>query len=260
MIAKNVLVLAIVAMLVGAAMGESVVASLKAKVEAGEGATPCDKAPAGPAPPRQFLDIRLPHVVDDYHPPVGGFNPSHIPDKEVDVAARSILREIQAAEAEAKANGDAPAGPATTDGVLSTEEHKALKQLLLDSDILVRAAAKALAENGPIEAAAVKKVAASAVAKAAKLEKKDKKKSSKPADKLKKKVDAAKKPAAPVAAAPAAAAPAPAVGAAAPSTTAKTAAATASPKTLKKVGAAAPAATNKAAASTASAKTAKKKD
>jgi len=246
MIAKNVLVLAIIAMMVGAALGESAVASLKAKVEAGEGAAPCDKAaPAGPAPPRQFLDIRLPHVVDDYHPPVGGFNPSHIPDKEVDVAARSILREIQAAEAEAKANGDAPAGPATTDGVLSTEEHKALKQLLLDSDILVRAAAKALAENGPIEEAAVKKVAASAVAKAAKLEKKSTKKSSKPADKLKKKVAAA-------------AAPAPAVGATAPSTTAKTAAATASAKTLKRVGAAAPAATAKTAAATASAKTAKR--
>lgn len=107
----------------------SAVASLKAKVESGDAAAPCDKAPApaGPAPPRQFLDIRLPHVVDDYHPPAGGFNPSHIPDKEVDVAARLILREIQAAEAEARANGDEPEKP-DDNGVISTEEHKVRTQ------------------------------------------------------------------------------------------------------------------------------------
>jgi len=237
---KSILALCVIALFIVGTMGESAVASLKAKVEAGEGAAPCDKAtPATPAPPRQFLDIRLPVVVDDYHPPVGGFNPSHIPDKEVDVAARLILREIQAAEAEAKANGDAPQKP-DDNGVISTEEHTALKQLLLDSDILVRAAAKALAENGPIEAAAVKKVAASAVAKAAKLEKKNK---SAPINKL------AAATAAPVAAAPA-------VGVAAPaSTVAKTAAASASTKaTIRKVGAAAPVAVAKTAAASASEK------
>jgi len=152
-ISKTILAICILAMLACAVAGESAVAALKAKVEAGEGSKPCDKAAAGPAAPRQFLDIRLPVIVDDYHKPAGGFNPSHIPSHEVDVAARKILREIQAAEAEARANGDAPAGPQTTDGVLTTEEHKALKQLLLDSDILVRAAAKALSENGPVEAA-----------------------------------------------------------------------------------------------------------
>jgi len=168
---KSVLIVCIIALLVAGAMGESAIEKLKAKVNAGAGAAPCDKAPAAPAAPRQFLDIRLPHVVDDYHPPAGGFNPTDIPSKEVDVAARKILREIQAAEAEAKANGDAPAA-ADPNGVISTEEHKALKQLLLDADILVRAASKALSENGPIELAAVKKVAASAVKKAAKAEKK----------------------------------------------------------------------------------------
>jgi len=167
---KLLLVVCVLAALVAAAMGETAVETLKAKVNAGEGAAPCDKAPAGPAPPRQFLDQRLPHVVDDYHPPVGGFNPTDIPSKEVDVAARKILREIQAAEAEAKANGDAPA-PADDNGAISTEEHKALKQLLLDADILVRAATKALGENGPITIDA-KKVAKSAVKKAAKAEKK----------------------------------------------------------------------------------------
>lgn len=167
---KLILVACILAALVAGAMGESAVETLKAKVNAGEGTAPCDKAPAGPAPPRQFLDQRLPVVVDDYHPPVGGFNPTDIPSKEVDVAARKILREIQAAEAEAKANGDAPA-PADDNGAISTEEHKALKQLLLDADILVRAAAKALGENGPIKINAAK-VAKSAVKKAAKAEKK----------------------------------------------------------------------------------------
>jgi len=251
---KVLLFLACLACLAALTMGESVVASLVAKVEAGEGAAPCDKAaPPAPAAPRQFLDIRLPVVVDDYHPPVGGFNPSHIPDKEVDVAARSILREIQAAEAEAKANGDEPQKQ-TTDGVLTTEEHKALKQLLLDSDILVRAAAKALAENGPIEEAAVKKVAGSAVAKAAQLEKKN----SKPIQKL---AAAAAKPAAPAPAAAKPAAPAPAVAAAAPapvSTQAKTSAATESSKATKRVGAPAPAAAAKTAAAAASAKATKR--
>jgi len=187
---KTLLVVAIIAVLATLAMGESAVDTLKAKVNAGEGAAPCDKAaPAGPAPPRQFLDQRLPHVVDDYHPPVGGFNPTDIPSKEVDVAARKILREIQAAEAEAKANGDAPAAK-DDNGVISTEEHKALKQLLLDADILVRAANKALGENGPVTLDQVKKVAKSAVKKAAKAEKKAAKKAAK---KAKKAAKAAKK-------------------------------------------------------------------
>jgi hypothetical protein len=226
--------------LCGVTLGESVVASLVAKVEAGTAAAPCDKAAApGPAAgPRQFLDIRLPVVVDDYHPPVGGFNPSHIPDKEVDVAARSILREIQAAEAEAKANGDEPQKQ-TQDGILTTEEHKALKQLLLDSDILVRAAAKALAENGPIEAAAAKKVATSAVAKAAKLEKK----ANVPSKPINKIATAAAAAAAPKLAVPTAAPKAPAVTAPAPvSGQAKTTTTgTKSDKAIKRVGAAAPA-------------------
>jgi len=189
MMSKSVLIVCLLALLVCSAVGESAIEKLKAKVA---GAAPCDKAPAGPAPPRQFLDIRLPHVVDDYHPPVGGFNPTDIPSKEVDVAARKILREIQAAEAEAAANGDNPPKP-DGNGILTTEEHKALKQLLLDADILVRAAAKSLAENGPIEAAAAKKVAASAVKKAAKAEKKQIKKVAK---KKSAKKPAAKKPAA----------------------------------------------------------------
>jgi len=225
---KIILLVACIACLLSFSMGESVVASLVTKVESGAAPAPCDKAAApGPAPgPRQFLDIRLPVVVDDYHPPVGGFNPSHIPDKEVDVAARSILREIQAAEAEAKANGDEPQKQ-TQDGILTTEEHKALKQLLLDSDILVRAAAKALAENGPIEAAAAKKVAGSAVAKAAALEKKANTPSA-PINKVAAAVAAA------VAKPTAVAAPAPV------QTAAKTATPTASSKTIKRVGAAAP--------------------
>lgn len=162
-------VLCLLALFVAAAAGESLsIAKLKAKVEAGAAPAPCSKGaapPAAPAAPRQFLDERLPVVVDDYHAPAGGFNPSHVDDKEVDVAARRILREIQAADAEAKANGDEPA-KAEDNGTLTTEEHTALKQLLLDADILVRHAAKALQENGPIDAAAVKKVAASAVQKA----------------------------------------------------------------------------------------------
>jgi len=165
---KILLVVVLLVAIVAAAAGESAIEKLKAKVN---GVAPCDKTNHGPKPPRQFLDIRLPHVVDDYHPPAGGFNPTDIPSKEVDVAARKILREIQAAEAEAKANGDEPQ-PKDDNGILSTEEHKALKQLLLDADILVRAAAKSLSENGPIEQEEVKKVAASAVKKAAKAEKK----------------------------------------------------------------------------------------
>lgn len=234
---KFALIAIVFAALVCATMGESAVETLKAKVNAGEGAAPCDKAPAGPAPPRQFLDQRLPHVVDDYHPPAGGFNPTDIPSKEVDVAARKILREIEAAEAEAKANGDAPATP-DDNGVISTEEHKALKQLLLDADILVRAAAKALGENGPITITPAK-VAKSAIKKAAKAEKKSiqakkvakatKKKTSKKAKAAKKakKAKASKK--APVKATPAKAA--------------------ASKKALPKVGANAKAANNAAAVS-----------
>jgi len=169
---RTLLVVCLLAVMLSVVAGESAISKLKAKVNAGAGAAPCDKAvPAAPAAPRQFLDIRLPHVVDDYHPPVGGFNPTDIPSKEVDVAARKILREIQAAEAEAKANGDEPA-KADPNGILTTEEHKALKQLLLDADILVRAASKSLAENGPIELAAAKRVAVSAVKSAAAAEKK----------------------------------------------------------------------------------------
>jgi hypothetical protein len=173
MMSKSLLIVCIIAVLVAGVVGESAISKLKAAVEAGKGAAPCDKVPAGPAPPRQFLDIRLPHVVDDYHPPVGGFNPTDIPSKEVDVAARKILREIQKAEKEARENGDAPQKE-DPNGILTTEEHKALKQLLLDADILVRAASKALSENGPIEFKNAKKVAASAVKKAAKAEKKAK--------------------------------------------------------------------------------------
>jgi len=171
---RSILLLITLSLLILSVVGSSAIEKLKAKVESGEGAKPCDKAsPSVPAPPRQFLDIRLPHVVDDYHPPVGGFNPTDIPSKEVDVAARKILREIQVAEAEAKANGDpSPSDKPDPNGILTTEEHKALKQLLLDADILVRHASKALAENGPIEAETVKKIAKSAVKKAAKAEKK----------------------------------------------------------------------------------------
>jgi hypothetical protein len=240
---KLLLVVALLGCLVAASMGESVVASLKEKVEAGQGAAPCDKAaPPAPAAPRQFLDIRLPVVVDDYHPPVGGFNPSHIDDKEVDVAARKILREIQQAEAEAKANGTDDPNPAGSAGILTTEEHKALKQLLLDADILVRAAAKSLSENGRVEVDAAKKVATSAVNKAAALEKKA---NNQPASAPINKVAAA-------AAAATVAAPAPA------STQAKTSAATASSKAIKRVGAPAPVAQAKTAAPSQSAKAVKR--
>jgi hypothetical protein len=165
---KSLLIVCIIALLVCATMGESVIEKLKAKVVAGTAAAPCDKAaPAAAAAPKPFLDIRLPVVVDDYHAPVGGFNPSHIPDKEVDVAARKILREIQAHEAEQKANGDEPA-KADENLTLSTEEHVALKQLLLDADILIRAANKLNGENGHISAG---KAASAAVAAAADLAK-----------------------------------------------------------------------------------------
>jgi len=214
---RTLLVVCLLALLVAAVAGENAISKLKAKVNAGAGAAPCDKSVPSAPKPRQFLDIRLPHVVDDYHPPVGGFNPDDIPSKEVDVAARKILREIQKAEAEAKANGDEPATP-DPNGILSTEEHKALKQLLLDADILVRAASKSLAENGPIELAAVKRVATAAVKQATKVHHKP----------------AAAKPAAPAAAKPAApaAAKAPSVG--------KTLAAVPSPASHLQVRAAAP--------------------
>jgi len=219
-----VIVLAILAFAVASAAAESSLDKLKAKVEAGTAAAPCDKLPPpGPAPPRQYLDQRLPIVVNDYHPPVGGFNPTDIPSKEVDVAARKILREIQKAEKEAAANGLGPAAaPAASE--ISVEEHKLMKQLLLDADILVRAAGKMLAENGPIEEKKVKKivkkVAKSAVKKAkknlkkaAKKAKRAAKKAARKAAKLAKKAakQLAKSPAAPsTPTAPAAKAPAPA--------------------------------------------------
>jgi hypothetical protein len=201
---KTLLVVCLIALVAHSAMGESVISKLKARVESG--AAPCAKAvPAGPAPPKQFLDIRLPVVVDDYHAPVGGFNPSHINDKEVDVAARKILREIQAADAEAKANGDEPQGE-DQNLTMTTEEHVAMKQLLLDADILVRAAAKLNAENGPITGTTPKKVAQAAVKVAAEAAKKANKKAAKKAAKAEKKAAAAAAaPAAP--AAPAADAP-----------------------------------------------------
>jgi len=217
--AKTFLLIAFVACIVVAAAADTSLDKLKAKVMNGTAAAPCDKAaPAGPAPPRQYLDQRLPIVVSDYHPPAGGFNPTDIPDKEVDVAARKILREIQKAEAEAAANGDAPAAPAA--GVeMSTEEHKAMKQLLLDADILVRAAGKMLAENGPIEEKKikkiVKKVAKSAIKKAKKNLKKKNKKDAKKKAKAGKKLS--KKPAKTLAKAPAPA-PAKAPAKAAPKT------------------------------------------
>lgn len=204
---KTLLVVCLIALVAHSAMGESVISKLKARVEAG--AAPCNKAvPAGAAPPKQFLDIRLPVVVDDYHAPVGGFNPSHIPDKEVDVAARKILREIQAADAEAKANGDEPQGK-DENLTMTTEEHVAMKQLLLDADILVRAAAKLNAENGPITGTTPQKVAKAAVKVAAEAAKKANKKAAK---KAKKAAKAEKKAAAAAPAAPAAEA-APTVGA-----------------------------------------------
>jgi hypothetical protein len=202
---KTLLVVCLIALVAHSAMGESVISKLKARVESG--AAPCNKAvPAGPAPPKQFLDIRLPVVVDDYHAPVGGFNPSHINDKEVDVAARKILREIQAADAEAKANGDEPQGE-DQNLTMTTEEHVAMKQLLLDADILVRAAAKLNAENGPITGTTPKKVAQAAVKVAAEAAKKANKKAAKKAAKAEKKAAAAAAAAPAAPAAPAADAP-----------------------------------------------------
>ena len=218
-------------------MGESAIEKLKAKVVAGTAAAPCDKAaPASPAEPKPFLDIRLPVVVDDYHAPVGGFNPSHIPDKEVDVAARKILREIQAAETEAKANGDEPE-KADENLTLSTEEHVALKQLLLDADILIRAANKLNGENGHISAG---KAASAAVSAAADLSK----------------VGASAPKPTTAAAASAARGAAPRVGASAPQAATAAAAATArgANSRLPHVGAAAPKAA--AAAPTAAARSA----
>jgi len=176
---KTILLVALVASCFAFAAAESSLDKLKAKVEAGTAAAPCDKAvPSGPAPPKQYLDQRLPIVVGDYHPPAGGFNPTDIPSAEVDAAARKILREVQKAEAQAAAEGGGGAPAAATE--MTTEEHKAMKQLLLDADILVRAAGKMLAENGPIEEKkqkkVIKKVIKSAIKKAAKnLKKKNKK-------------------------------------------------------------------------------------
>jgi len=183
---KTILLVALVASCLAFAAAESSLDKLKAKVEAGTAAAPCDKAvPSGPAPPKQYLDQRLPIVVGDYHPPAGGFNPTDIPSAEVDAAARKILREVQKAEAQAAAESGGAAPAAATE--MTTEEHKAMKQLLLDADILVRAAGKMLAENGPIEEKkqkkVVKKVIKSAIKKAAKNLKKKNKKNKKKAKK-----------------------------------------------------------------------------
>jgi len=174
---KILLVLVVlVAILATVAVGSSVNERLTNKVLSPAKAKPCSKATKDPqpAPKKQFLDQRLPVVVNDYHPPKGGFNPSHIDDKEVDRAARRILREIQKQEAEDKEMGPGAEKPIVE---MTTEEHAAFKQLLLDSDILVNAVKKLASENGPIEAAAAKKitpakVAAAAVKAAAKIEKK----------------------------------------------------------------------------------------
>jgi len=200
--ATHLLLIALLAAALVVAAADSSIQKLKAKVENGTATAPCDKKAAkGPEPPRQYLDQRLPIVVADYHPPAGGFNPTDIPDKEVDVAARKILREIQKAEAEAIANGQAPPSSGPPAAEIATEEHKIMKQLLLDADILVRAAGKMLAENGPVEEKKVKKivkkVVKSAVKKAAKAIKKQNKKARKAARKAKKQL--AKAPAAPVA-------------------------------------------------------------
>jgi len=173
---KILLVLAVlVAILATVAVGSSVNERLSNKILSPK-AKPCAKATKDPQPPpkKQFLDQRLPVVVNDYHPPKGGFNPTHIDDKEVDRAARRILREIQKQQAE-----DKEMGPGAASGVveMTTEEHVAFKQLLLDSDILVNAVKKLASENGPIDAPTAKKltpakVAAAAVKAAAKIEKK----------------------------------------------------------------------------------------
>jgi hypothetical protein len=171
MLSKTLLIVCFIAVFATITLGESSLEKLKSKVNAGAAPAPCDKAPAGPPAPKQYLDQRLPHVVDDYHPPKGGFNPSHIPGKEVDTAARKILREIQAWKKERKEMGMSTEDKPDPNGVISTEEHKMMKQLLLDADILVRAASKSLAENGEITLSA-KQVAASAINKSAAIEKK----------------------------------------------------------------------------------------
>jgi len=215
--AQSVLFIALMAIMVVVAAAEASTSleKLKAKVSNGTAAAPCDAAkPKGPEPPRQYLDVRLPIVVSDYHPPVGGFNPTDIPDPEVDVAARRILREIQKAEAQAAAEGGKPA-PAGAAVEMTTEEHKAMKQLLLDADILVRAAGKALAENGPIEEEKTKKIVKQ-VAKSAIKKAKAAMKKSNAAKKNAKKGKGKKgaKPAAPASGpVPAAKAPAPGAGA-----------------------------------------------
>lgn len=175
----------LVAILATVAVGSSVNERLTSKILSPAAAKPCVKADADPKPPpkRQFLDQRLPVVVNDYHPPKGGYNPSHIDDKEVDRAARRILREIQKQDAEDKEMGPNPDKPVIE---MTTEEHAAFKQLLLDSDILVNAVKKLASENGPIDAAAAKKitpakVAAAAVKEAAKLEHNKNIKAKKPA-------------------------------------------------------------------------------
>jgi len=158
-----------VAIVVQITLGESAIDKLKAKIEAGTAAKPCDKNVPKSAPPhKQFLDHRLPVIVDDYHPPFGGFDPTHIPNHEVDVAARRVLREIQLYQQEQREMGTLPPAP-SANAIMTTEEHKAMKQLLLDADILVRHAAKSLAENGPIDAS---RVAKSAILNAADLERK----------------------------------------------------------------------------------------
>jgi len=181
-----ILLVVLFAILATVAVGSSVNDRLSSKVLSP--AAPCKKTSKDPQPPpkKQFLDQRLPVVVNDYHPPKGGFNPSHIDDKEVDRAARRILREIQKQEAEDKEMAGAD-GNAVVE--MTTEEHQAFKQLLLDSDILVNAVKKLASENGPIDAGAAKKlspakVAAAAVKEAAKLEKNQPKKP-KPAPKKK---------------------------------------------------------------------------
>jgi len=170
---KIFLLFTFVAMLVAPSFGSSVNERLSSKIlNPAAKPKPCAK-PADPTPPpkKQFLDQRLPVVVNDYHAPKGGFNPSHIDDKEVDRAARRILREIQKQEADDKENNLPSDNPVVE---MTTEEHVAFKQLLLDSDILVNAVKKLASENGPIEAAKVTgpKVAIAAVKAAAKLEKK----------------------------------------------------------------------------------------
>jgi len=174
--ASLILIIALVAAFLAVASAETAINKLKAKVEAAPAAAattpsaPCAKdPPKGPSPPKQYLDQRLPFTVDDYHLPPGGFDPVDLPDKEVDTAARKILREIQKAEKEAAERGETPK-KADDNAAIPVEDHKYMKRLLLDADILVRAAGRMLSENGPIKESQVRKiskrVAASAVRKA----------------------------------------------------------------------------------------------